>query len=162
MNQAKNPRHTHLPIAVLCVATAIRLWSVPSVAAAPDLTVADPLTPLVCLAGEKPLVVLETKVVRRFKTVVTAYNSLPEQTDSTPCTTANGYDLCAANEENVVAANFLRFGTKVRLPEYSGEKIYTVQDRMHPRFAQRVDLWMREREDAKQFGMQTLTVEVVE
>ena len=102
------------------------------------------------------------KVVRRFKVVVTAYNSVPEQTDSTPCITANGYDLCAADAENVVAANFLRFGTKVRLPEYSAEKIYTVQDRMHPRFARRLDLWKRSTDDAKTFGAQYLMIEVVE
>lgn len=104
----------------------------------------------------------QPRVLRRVKVVVTAYNSVPEQTDSTPCITANGYDLCAADRENVVAANFLRFGTKVRLPEYSAEKIYTVQDRMHPRFSQRVDLWKRSTDGAKVFGAQYLTVEVLE
>ena len=102
------------------------------------------------------------RVVRRFKVVVTAYNSVPEQTDSTPCITANGYDLCTANAENVVAANFLRFGTKLRLPDYTAEKIYTVQDRMHPRFDRRLDLWMRSTNDAKSFGARYLTVEVIE
>lgn len=104
----------------------------------------------------------QPRVLRRVKVVVTAYNSVPEQTDSTPCLTANGYDLCAADRENVVAANFLRFGTKVRLPEYSAEKIYTVQDRMHPRFDRRVDLWKRSTADAKVFGAQYLLVEVLE
>ncbi len=102
------------------------------------------------------------KVSRRLTVVVTAYSSTTDQTDRTPCLTANGYDLCAADRENVVAANFLRFGTKVRLPEYSAEKIYTVQDRMHPRFSRRLDLWKRSTEDAKTFGVQYLMVEVVE
>lgn len=102
------------------------------------------------------------QVVRRFRVLATAYSSTVDQTDSTPCVTANGYDLCAADAENVVAANFLRFGTRLRIPDYSGEKVYTVQDRMHPRFNRRVDLWMRDRESAKLFGAQYLGVEILE
>jgi len=145
-------------LAAPVVTVALVLGSYPGIAAAPDGIgdYPDAVQRQADLRASAP------KVVRRFKVVVTAYNSVPEQTDSTPCLTANGYDLCAANEENVVAANFLRFGTRLRLPDYSEEKIYTVQDRMHPRFARRLDVWMRDRESAKQFGAQHLTVEILE
>src|SRR3989338_6284806 len=43
----------------------------------------------------------------------TAYSSTPDQTDATPCVSANGYDLCLHNRENIVATNMLPFGTKI-------------------------------------------------
>lgn len=91
---------------------------------------------------------------------VTAYSSTPDQTDSTPCITANGYNVCEGGQENVVAANFLPFGTVVKMPEYFGDQTFTVQDRMNKRYTERVDVWMKSREAAKQFGVRTLKVEV--
>jgi len=147
-----------LPLIFALAIATISFCSYPTKAAAPQASLKYPEA-LQCSADDAGQAL---KVVRSIRTVVTAYSSTADQTDSTPCITANGYDLCEANEENVVAANFLRFGTKVRLPEYSGDHIYTVQDRMNPRFARRMDLWMHTREDAKQFGLRTLTVEVIE
>ncbi|MDO8559998.1 MAG: hypothetical protein Q7S23_03080 [bacterium] len=145
-------------VAVLVSTLSLLLATYPGVAAAPQGVGDYPDA----VQRQAATFAAAPKVVRKVRVVVTAYNSLPEQTDSTPCITASGYNLCQADEENVVAANFLRFGTKVRLPDYSGEKVYTVQDRMHPRFDRRMDLWMRERSDARKFGLRTLTVEVLE
>jgi 3D (Asp-Asp-Asp) domain-containing protein len=91
---------------------------------------------------------------------VTAYNSLPGQTDSTPCITANGFNLCKNNQQNVIAANFLPFGTKVRFPDYDPNTIYTVQDRMNARYYYRADIWMKNRPDAVKFGLQNLKIEI--
>lgn len=96
------------------------------------------------------------------KMIVTAYSSNPEQTDATPCLTANGFNLCKHNQENVVAANFLPFGTKIRIPELFGEKIFTVVDRMNVRYYYRVDVWMKDRASAKSFGAHFVSVEVLE
>jgi len=93
---------------------------------------------------------------------MTAYNSEMGQTDSTPCHTANGYNLCTNNQENVIAANFLKFGTKVRIPEYFGDRIFTVQDRMNARYYYRADVWFKNRADALKFGVRVLTIEVIE
>ena len=150
--------HRSFGVAILVSTLSMLLATYPGVAAAPQGVDDYPDA----VQRQAATNAVAPKVVRTMKVVVTAYNSLPEQTDSTPCITASGYDLCKANEENVVAANFLRFGTKVRLPDYTGERVYTVQDRMHPRFNRRMDLWMRERSDARKFGMRTLTVEVLE
>lgn len=93
---------------------------------------------------------------------VTAYNSEPGQTDDTPCITANGFNLCEHGIEDSVAANFLRFGTKVRIPELYGDKVFTVRDRMNKRYTSRMDIWMLEKSDAIKFGAQRVSIEVLE
>jgi len=93
---------------------------------------------------------------------VTAYNSEAAQTDASPCITANGFNLCEHGIEDTVAANFLKFGTKVRFPEVYGEKVFIVRDRMNKRYNDRMDIWMLEKQDAKNFGIKTLKVEILE
>jgi len=91
---------------------------------------------------------------------VTAYSSTVDQCDSTPCITANGFDLCANDTQNVIATNYLPFGTKVRFPDYDPDTIYTVQDRMNARYNYRADIWMKTRQEAKVFGIQNLKMEI--
>ncbi|MBI4250214.1 3D domain-containing protein [Candidatus Uhrbacteria bacterium] len=95
------------------------------------------------------------------RVTVTAYSSTVDQTDSTPCITANGFNVCEHNKENIIAANFLPFGTRVRLPDLYGDKVFTVQDRMNRRYSRRVDIWMKTREKAKKFGVQYTMIEIV-
>ncbi len=104
--------------------------------------------------------VSEAAPLWKVRVPMTAYNSLEAQTDSTPCIAASGYDLCEANEENVIAANFLPLGAKVKIPELFGDREFTVVDRMNARYHYRADIWMREYEDAKKFGIKYATVEV--
>lgn len=92
---------------------------------------------------------------------ISAYTSEEAQTDSTPCIAARGFDLCAHNEEDVIAANFLPMGAKVRIPELYGTRVFTVVDRMNARYDRRVDIWMKEYADAKSFGVKYATVEVL-
>ena len=102
-------------------------------------------------------------VVKSVSThIITAYNSDPAQTDSTPCITANGFNLCEHGIEDTVAANFLPFGTKIRIPELFGDRIFTVRDRMNSRYHSRLDIWMKSKADAKQFGVKSAIVEVLE
>ena len=72
---------------------------------------------------------------------VTAYNSLPWQTDATPCIGAQGTDICEIYEagENVCAANFVPLGTVLEV-EGLGECV--VRDRMNARYYYRVDWYM--------------------
>ena len=104
----------------------------------------------------------EVKVVRVSTHVITAYNSEIGQTDDDPCTTANGYNLCKNNQEDSIAANFLEFGAKVRIPELFGDRVFVVRDRMNSRHATRVDVWMKTRSDALKFGLKTAKIEVIE
>lgn len=102
------------------------------------------------------------KVVRTSTHTMTAYNSDPAQTDSTPCITANGFDVCKHNVEDTIAANFLKFGTKVRIPELYGDRVFVVRDRMNKRYSDRVDIWMKEKVDARKFGVKVAKIEVIE
>jgi 3D (Asp-Asp-Asp) domain-containing protein len=105
------------------------------------------------------------QAIKTITVVSTAYNSLEGQTDSTPCITANGHDLCKQYEEqgygNTVAANFLRMGTQVRFPELYGDKIFIVRDRMNKRYGNgRIDIWLPEYSEAKKFGVKRLKMEI--
>ncbi len=101
-------------------------------------------------------------VKKTYKIPMSAYNSEPAQTDGDPCTTASGYNVCKANEENVIAANFLPLGTKVRIPELFGDRVFTVEDRMNKRYYLKADIWMKNRTDAIKFGVKYSTLEVLE
>lgn len=94
------------------------------------------------------------------KIPLTAYTSDVAQTDSTPCITASGLDVCERNVENVVAANFLPIGTRVRIPELYGDRVFYVEDRMNARYYYKMDVWMKDINDARQFGVQYATVEI--
>mgnify|MGYP001588624339 CR=1 FL=1 len=94
--------------------------------------------------------------------VVTAYNSEPGQTDDSPCITANNFNICDHGVEDTIAANFLPFGAKVKIPALFGNKVFVVRDRMNKRFSHRVDVWMIERPDAVNFGVKVAKIEVLE
>lgn len=102
------------------------------------------------------------KVIRTSFHTLTAYNSEPGQTDDTPCITANNFDVCAHGIEDTIAANFLKFGTKVRIPELFGDRIFIVRDRMNRRYPERVDVWMLSKTEARQFGVKRATIEIIE
>ncbi|MEX0689810.1 MAG: 3D domain-containing protein [Candidatus Paceibacterota bacterium] len=89
---------------------------------------------------------------------VTAYSSTPDQTDSTPFTTANGEKV----RDGIMAANFLPFGTKVQIPEIFGDKVFEVTDRMHRRKVNFVDIWMPTRQDALNFGIKEVEIKIIE
>lgn len=102
----------------------------------------------------------EAKPRKTYKVPMTAYTSDPAQTDDTPCITASGMDVCVRDQEDIVAANFLPLGTRVRIPELYGDRIFTVQDRMNARYDKRMDFWMKDIKQAKKFGLKYATVEV--
>jgi 3D (Asp-Asp-Asp) domain-containing protein len=95
--------------------------------------------------------------------VITAYNSDIGQTDNSPCITANGFDLCKHGQEDSVAINGMKMGTRVRIPELFGDRVFVVRDRMNARYSSdRVDVWMISRSDAKKFGVKVAKLEVLE
>lgn len=94
-----------------------------------------------------------------YKVDMTAYNSEIGQTDADPFTAADG----TTTYDGMVAANFLPFGTKVRIPELFGDKVFIVHDRMNRRYWYRVDVWMKEKPAAKKFGLhRNVNIEIVE
>jgi len=107
------------------------------------------------------LPVAEVAAVRKtFMIPITAYTSEVGQTDDSPCITASGMNVCKRNQEDIVAANFLPMGTRVRIPELYGERIFTVQDRMNARYDKHMDIWLKDLSQAKQFGLKMAKIEV--
>lgn len=102
------------------------------------------------------------KVIRTSTHVITAYNSEAGQTDDSPCITANGFNVCKHGIEDTIAANFLKFGTKVQIPELFGDRVFVVRDRMNRRHTDRVDVWMNGKKDALKFGKKVAVIQVVE
>ncbi len=167
-----------LPILVL-IAT-LSWWTLPHVTLAagmdiPTLTVQLPLTAgkeevLKAYSSLTPkLPVEETGQIREPRytlTVrVTAYNSHPGQTDSTPCVTASGLNVCERFKQgaaDIIATNFknLEFGTKIEFPDLYPGKIFLVHDRMNSRYSKTFDIWMPEHLGAKQFGVQWTTIKI--
>ncbi|MCR4328550.1 MAG: 3D domain-containing protein [Patescibacteria group bacterium] len=88
---------------------------------------------------------------------ITAYSSTPEETDDTPFITASGSTV----RDGIIAANFLPFGTKVQIPSLFGDKIFIVEDRMHSRKTNNVDIWMPTKFDAIQFGAHRTEIAVL-
>lgn len=99
------------------------------------------------------------KAVKTIKVIVTAYSSTPEQTDDTPFITASGKYV----EDGIVANNMLPLGTKIKIPELYGDKIFVVEDRMNQRKSgYHIDIWFPSYMQAKNFGVRTAEIEVLE
>ena len=88
---------------------------------------------------------------------ISAYNSVPEQTDNTPCLGAGGH-ICG--RDDVVANNCLPIGTMVQIDG----KIYEVYDRMNSRYGcEYFDIYMgMDIQGAKEFGRQIKEVIILQ
>ncbi|MFA6393578.1 MAG: hypothetical protein WCW25_01780 [Patescibacteria group bacterium] len=113
-------------------------------------------TPTANLPINKDTSPIKVKVVQ-----ITAYNSEVGQCDGDPCTTANGFNVCKHGIEDTIAANALPFGTRVRIPDLFGDRIFIVRDRMNSRYHDRVDVWMLNHKDAVKFGLKTAKIEIL-
>ncbi len=98
------------------------------------------------------------EVIKSYAGEITAYSSREEETDDTPFITANGSTV----HWGMVATNAYPFGTKMRFPDLYGDRIFTVKDRMHSRYKNRIDIWFPETDHAQRFGLQTTRVEIIQ
>lgn len=116
----------------------------------------EPLVPLTTLPNvpDKP-----QPAVKKIMTVrASAYTSTVAETDSDPFTTASG----AKVRDGGIAMNGIKFGTKVRIPSHYGDKIFTVTDRMNARWGnKKIDIWMPNRAAAINWGVRTVTIEIL-
>lgn len=117
-------------------------------------------SPSFIVEREKQKIIEQNKKARiipkkKMRVLATAYSSTVDQCDSTPFITANGTHV----HDGTLAANFLKFGTKVKFPSLYGDKIFTVEDRM--RSNTKVDIWFPTRQEAKNFGAQIVEMEVL-
>ena len=96
---------------------------------------------------------------KKIKVIITAYSSTTWQTDDTPFITANGSTV----RDGIVANNMLPFGTELKIPELFGNKVFTVEDRMHSRKSNyQFDIWFPTLEEAQEFGVKETYIEVLE
>jgi 3D (Asp-Asp-Asp) domain-containing protein len=101
-------------------------------------------------------------VVKTMRVTATAYNSVPEQTDGDPFTTAAG----TRTRPGVVAACF-PFGTQLEIivPGQEGSLngiTYVVEDRTGAGRCDHVDIWMETIPEARQFGRRTVEIRFIE
>jgi 3D (Asp-Asp-Asp) domain-containing protein len=113
-----------------------------------------------------------------FTLRATAYNSLVAQTNAQPFVTATGartrWGIIAVSRD--LLGTDLPYGSLVRLRDlgafssgrgagaYDGLLegiVFTVEDTMHPRKTQQVDVWFAEYGDALRWGVRRLEVELV-
>ena len=99
----------------------------------------------------------ELSLTRSMEVIITAYSSTEDQTWGDPFITASGNHV----RSGIVAANFLPFGTKIRIPELFENKVFIVEDRMHPKNDGKVDIWFPTREQALYFGVQKSRIEIL-
>lgn len=94
--------------------------------------------------------------------VITAYTSTPDQTDDSPCITADGTNLCKRGTEDILAANWLPLGTKVKIPSLYGDRVFEIHDRMNKRYGYgRMDIWLNTtKNEARKFGVKRVEVEI--
>lgn len=108
---------------------------------------------------EKPEAVPTPKVLKVLYREVTAYTSDVAETDDSPRVAADGSVVF----DGMVASNGLPFGTKIRLPDYFGDKVFEVRDRMNTRYPTRIDIWMENKKDMYQWGYKrSVKIEVIE
>ena len=98
-----------------------------------------------------------SKAVERRTFNITAYSSSADETDDTPFITASGTEV----RDGIVATNAIPMGTSVRIPQIFGDKIFVVEDRMHRRFTDRLDIWMPSKAEARLFGKKIAEVEII-
>ncbi len=126
-------------------------------AVGPVLAFNDPNTVLQPAAPE-PVKVPAPVVKRRLTVRTSAYSSTRDQTDGDPFTTASGKKV----HDGTLAMNCVPFGTKVRITGKFGSKIFTVEDRMNAKWGcSRADVWMPTRAQAMQWGVRTVTLEIL-
>lgn len=101
----------------------------------------------------------DPEVVQRIRGVVTAYSSTVGETDDTPFVTAAGTSV----RDGVIANNYLPIGTKVRIPELYGDKIFIVEDRMSwQKSNYHFDIWFPDYWQALNFGAKKTYIEILE
>lgn len=96
--------------------------------------------------------------ITRIEVIATGYSSSPWETDDSPFITAAGTQV----REGIVATNILPFGTKIKLPELYGDRIFVVEDRMREDRNYHIDIWFPTYWQAKNFGVKRTYIEILE
>ncbi len=99
-----------------------------------------------------------SQILKELLVSATAYSSTPDQTDDSPFITAMGTSV----RDGIIATNFLPFGTKIKIPEIYGDKVFVVEDRMNRRYWYTIDIWFPDRASALEFGYKHVKIQILE
>ncbi|MFC1598084.1 hypothetical protein ACFL2M_00945 [Patescibacteria group bacterium] len=101
----------------------------------------------------------QPKAIKTYWSQVTVYNSVPWQTQGDPFVTASGERV----RDGIVAANCMPFGTKLRMPDRFGDKIFVVKDRLSAeKSCYIIDIWQEYSPDNPSFGAPVMKIEILE
>lgn len=75
----------------------------------------------------------------------TVYNAVPSQTDEDPLITATGFEINPNNPQKIIAVSrdledIIPLGSVVRIEGTDHDGIYRVEDRMHYRWTNKIDI----------------------
>ena len=96
---------------------------------------------------------------QKYIVILTGYSSSQDETDDDPWITASGEWV----SEGTVASNFLSLGTKIKIPDIFGDKIFIVKDRMNKRYDNKnhIDVWFPTKEEALNLGKKITQIIVI-
>lgn len=101
----------------------------------------------------------QPEVTQKINVIITAYSSTIQETDDDPYTTAAGTLV----RDGIIANNYLPFGTKVRIPELYGDRVFVVEDRMNwQKSNYHIDIWFASYSEALNFGAKRTYIEILE
>ena len=134
-----------LLVALLVTGASCSPWQVTSTSALPH----------------RPRPVVAPITERVLEVQASAYNSVPEQTDSTPSLSASGVVLEPGMRAIAVSKDLLDmglgYGTVVRIDQVPGE--WVVLDRMHHRWQRKIDLYMGvDVQAAREWGVRSVRI----
>lgn len=110
------------------------------------------------IEAEAPIITFsQSKIQELGKMLVTSYNAVADQTDDSPCISASGLNICETDKLICACPRKYPFGTKFLIEG----QIYFCEDRLHRKYDDRIDLLMKTKEEAKQWGKQWLEVKIV-
>ena len=109
------------------------------------------------LQAQVPDPVATDTIVSVLTMRVTAYASVPDETDSTPFITADGTEVA----DGIAASNILPFGTRIEIPALFGNEVFTIHDRMSTKIKNTIDIWMGSVHQAIIFGAQHASILVL-
>ena len=149
---------------VLVVDEVFLLRSLPSSSPFANARVSEDLNGLAIIEGNSLLPVSEPtnpepQPVWKIRVVITGYSSTPWETDDDPYITAAGTWV----REGIVANNWLSIGTKIKIPELFGDRIFVVEDRMSwTKGNYHIDIWFPSYWEALNFGAKRTYIEILE
>lgn len=108
------------------------------------------------LSAFLPAYPLTYEVVSTGRCRMLGYSSEKKQTDHDPFSTASG----TRPKWGTVATNQFPLWTRLKI-QGMGEKIFTVEDRMHKRYNNVVDIWFPSKDQARKFGARNLKYSVL-